>query len=540
MATDITNVNQIKAIPAMTSGKMIKADSNGLPIDATNTDAEVSDAVSKAHTRSHTINSTSDHTSSIAENSGIVADANGLPKQSAHITENATGVGIDVASPTLPFVISGRILIQGKTSGAGNGGGGFWSSKNTSPTGLLTYMGRGGNAEEWAGVYNNGKWMFKCTDAGAVTTNAGLHVGGDSDPGDNNLLVDGDTTVSSLASASAKIAEVSTTGKINISSAISSSDVSSAVSNSHARSHAINSTSDHTSSIAENSGIVADANGLPKQSAHIAENATGVAIGHTSPRTKLDVKGEAQYRSQYGSTHDFTDYFDEDVFLRLAPDPISMSTYPQIVGVNVSSGAPGLSVTGLIDATSLPTDAQDTSKLTGAVQIAGAKRSGTAAAALGNAEPIINVKNLDTVKAQVLGDGTIVGPKIKLTAEGGYAILLKNKTGSASVAGQIVSADTGTDNSFYTTPANGDMPIGVVYNAGVADGSDAWVVVSGMANVLFKDTIAPTRGYQAFVSSTAGRSDQSATSTTKKIGQVLETKSSGTDIIAKCIICIGG
>jgi len=44
-----------------TAGKMLKADANGLPIEATNTDSEVSNAVSKAHDRSHTITSTSDH-----------------------------------------------------------------------------------------------------------------------------------------------------------------------------------------------------------------------------------------------------------------------------------------------------------------------------------------------------------------------------------------------------------------------------------------------------------------------------------------------
>jgi len=45
-----------------TSGKVLKADANGLPVDATNTDAEVSGAVSASHTRAHTINSSTDHT----------------------------------------------------------------------------------------------------------------------------------------------------------------------------------------------------------------------------------------------------------------------------------------------------------------------------------------------------------------------------------------------------------------------------------------------------------------------------------------------
>ena len=44
-----------------TSGKMLKADANGLPVDATNTDAAVAGAVSASHARSHAISSTSDH-----------------------------------------------------------------------------------------------------------------------------------------------------------------------------------------------------------------------------------------------------------------------------------------------------------------------------------------------------------------------------------------------------------------------------------------------------------------------------------------------
>jgi hypothetical protein len=44
-----------------TSGRILKANANGLPIDATNTDAAVAAAVSASHTRSHAVSSTSDH-----------------------------------------------------------------------------------------------------------------------------------------------------------------------------------------------------------------------------------------------------------------------------------------------------------------------------------------------------------------------------------------------------------------------------------------------------------------------------------------------
>ena len=45
-----------------TPGQILKADTNGLPVNATNTDTEVSNAVTKAHDRQHAISSTSDHT----------------------------------------------------------------------------------------------------------------------------------------------------------------------------------------------------------------------------------------------------------------------------------------------------------------------------------------------------------------------------------------------------------------------------------------------------------------------------------------------
>ena len=56
----------------------------------TNTDHVAMDnAVLAAHACQHAINSTSDHTSSIAGNTAMVADANGLPKASAHLSEDA-------------------------------------------------------------------------------------------------------------------------------------------------------------------------------------------------------------------------------------------------------------------------------------------------------------------------------------------------------------------------------------------------------------------------------------------------------------------
>lgn len=134
------------------------------------------------------------------------------------------------------------------------------------------------------------------------------------------------------------------------------------------------------------------------------------------------------------------------------------------------------------------------------------------------------------------------GTKFKITPEGGYAISLTNKTGSASVKGTVVSTSSTTDNAFTTNPIDGDMPFGVVYEAGVADGSACWVVVSGIADVLIVNGQAATRGYIAYSSATtAGHVDLSATvpatsTHNREVGHTLETKSSGTNVLIKCVL----
>lgn len=59
----------------------------------------------------------------------------------------------------------------------------------------------------------------------------------------------------------------------------------------HTRSHAIDSTGDHTSDITAGKILIANANKLPAGSAHIIETATGVGINVADPKTKLDVDG---------------------------------------------------------------------------------------------------------------------------------------------------------------------------------------------------------------------------------------------------------
>lgn len=118
----------------------------------------------------------------------------------------------------------------------------------------------------------------------------------------------------------------------------------------------------------------------------------------------------------------------------------------------------------------------------------------------------------------------------KITPEGGFAVRLTNKTGAPSVKGQIVGIKTGTDNAFDLTAVDATYNLGVVYESGVADAAECWVVVGGIAQVLMKN--AAVRGQLCRIplntddSEAAGyamAAEQSSSASVYKIGDVLET-----------------
>ena len=102
-------------------------------------------------------------------------------------------------------------------------------------------------------------------------------------------------------------------------------------------------------------------------------------------------------------------------------------------------------------------------------------------------------------KTTMFTDSTFVGaatfPKVKLTPEGGIAVKMTNKTGGVSVKGEVVTAGFSVDNSVIKTVVDVPNPIGVFYESGVADASEAWVVASGIADVYFVGNT--TRGHLA-------------------------------------------
>jgi hypothetical protein len=92
-----------------------------------------------------------------------------------------------------------------------------------------------------------------------------------------------------------------------------------------------------------------------------------------------------------------------------------------------------------------------------------------------------------------------------ITADGGFYSTYTNRTGASSVKGTIVVSSTNYDSAVETAPVSSDMPIGVIYDNGIANGSPVKVVVGGRAQVLLQNTVSSTRGYWCGTSTTAGR-----------------------------------
>jgi len=138
-------------------------------------------------------------------------------------------------------------------------------------------------------------------------------------------------------------------------------------------------------------------------------------------------------------------------------------------------------------------------------------------------------------------------PKIKQTVEGGLAIRLTNKTGANSVKGSLVQTSTTVDYAFELTGVDDFAPVGVVYESGIADGSECWIVIAGIADVLLKDATASVRGNWVKTADANGRADATNAAPPggtinaleehlREIGHCLESKGSGTDVLARCLI----
>lgn len=123
------------------------------------------------------------------------------------------------------------------------------------------------------------------------------------------------------------------------------------------------------------------------------------------------------------------------------------------------------------------------------------------------------------------------------TPEGGLYITYINGTGATSVKGTIVVCSSTQDNAVSIAPASSLMPIGVVYDNGIANGGNIKVVVLGKAQVLLINGTTSTRGYWCGVGTTAGRMTQqssppSSATHNSQIGTALQSIASGTNVLA--------
>jgi len=190
-------------------------------------------------------------------------------------------------------------------------------------------------------------------------------------------------------------------------------------------------------------------------------------------------------------------------------------------------------------------------KLNGGIEAGGDLTLGGAIAATGNVVGNVvlavgNVQGANGVFSNSVSGATgtfsagVGNSNFKITPEGGFAVRLTNMSGAVSVKGQIVGIKTGTDNAFDLTAVDATYNLGVVYEGGVADAAECWVVVSGIAQVLMKN--AATRGHICRIPLTGDSGEagyamdaaQPGTASVYKIGDVLE--SAAADVLCKVLL----
>lgn len=94
------------------------------------------------------------------------------------------------------------------------------------------------------------------------------------------------------------------------------------------------------------------------------------------------------------------------------------------------------------------------------------------------------------------------------TAGGGYAVRMVNDTGAATIKGTLVEASSSVKKGCSVAAAAAIDPIGVIFDAGVADGDSCWVVVIGLCQALMEDATDGTMNNWVGSSTTqAGRVD---------------------------------
>jgi hypothetical protein len=102
-----------------------------------------------------------------------------------------------------------------------------------------------------------------------------------------------------------------------------------------------------------------------------------------------------------------------------------------------------------------------------------------------------------------VGSGGYAGTSgVYLTPEGGIAVRYVNGTGAPSVKGSVVRI-TG-ERTVNLSQVGVPDSIGVVYQDGIAAGADVWVVISGIAEVLFTGNTTAGHLARTFIAADSG------------------------------------
>ena len=99
-----------------------------------------------------------------------------------------------------------------------------------------------------------------------------------------------------------------------------------------------------------------------------------------------------------------------------------------------------------------------------------------------------------------------VNDKCCMNTDGGFMVKMTNKTGGNSVKGKVVAnySASAIDNAVKKVIDTEPNAIGVFYESGIADGAEAWIVVSGKAEVYFIGDAVRGHLARTFVSGEAG------------------------------------
>ena len=126
-------------------------------------------------------------------------------------------------------------------------------------------------------------------------------------------------------------------------------------------------------------------------------------------------------------------------------------------------------------------------------------------------------------------------PNSGITELGGIFVKMLNQTGFPTIKGTVLSIGS-IPNSVSVCIGSEEKAIAIAYDSGVTNGAMCKAVICGIADVLLEDGKGCVAGYCAELSKAQnGRVDGSA-SVNKDCGYMLESKTAGTNVLAKMLI----